>query len=169
MPIRPILRYGEPSLHTPAAALADIGEPLPALLADMRHTLYAAPGVGLAAPQIGVALRVIVIDLSVGTDPQQLIELVNPVLVHAEGRQRHTEGCLSIPGYEGAPTRPASVVVTGLDPNGNERTYSASGLLARAFCHEIDHVNGILFVDRLPPVRRELAKRRLRKQFRSAL
>jgi peptide deformylase len=168
MPVRPIIHYGQPCLHSPAAPVTRFDDQLAALLLDMRHTLYAAPGIGLAAPQIGVALRVIVIDLSVGTDPVQLIQLVNPVLVEAEGRERHAEGCLSIPGFEGAPSRPARVVVAGLDETGAPHTYAAAGLLARAFCHEIDHVNGLLFVERLAPFKRELAKRRLRKRFPGA-
>jgi peptide deformylase len=165
MPVRPILQYGQSSLHTPAEAVAAFDDRLTELLLDMRHTMYAAPGIGLAAPQIGVPLRVIVIDLSGGQDPRQLIQLVNPELVEADGRQRRAEGCLSVPGLEGSPSRPARVVVKGLDPTGAARTYTASGLLARAFCHEIDHVNGLLFVDRLAPFRRELARRRLRRRF----
>ena len=117
----------------------------------MIATMYAAPGIGLAAPQIGVSLRVIVIDLSVGEDPTQLIRLVNPEFVEREGEQKHEEGCLSVPGYGGSPIRPARVVVKGLDPDGSERVYTGTDLLARAFCHEIDHIDGLLFVDRLIP------------------
>jgi peptide deformylase len=132
----------------------------------MVQTMYAAPGIGLAAPQIGVPLRVIVIDLSVGEDRSQLIRLVNPELVEEEGEQSEEEGCLSVPGYGGTPRRPARVKARGRDPEGNEQVYEATGLLARAFCHEIDHIEGLLFVDRLSPLKRDLMKRRLRKRVR---
>ena len=101
-------------------------------------------------------LRVIVIDLSVGEDPAQLIKLVNPEFVEREGEQRHEEGCLSVPGYGGSPVRPARVVSAGSTPTASERVYSATELLARAFCHEIDHIDGLLFVDRLSPLKRDL-------------
>ena len=166
MAIRPIVRYGEPVLHAPSARVAQIDESIRTLLTDMVETMWAAPGIGLAAPQVGVGLRVIVIDLSVGEDRTQLIELVNPEFVEREGEQRHEEGCLSIPGYGGSPTRPAHVKVRGLDRDGNEKLYEASELLARAFCHEIDHVDGLVFVDRLSPLKRDLMKRKLRKRAR---
>lgn len=166
MPIRPIVKYGEAVLHEKSAAVASIDGSIHALLDDMVASMYAAPGIGLAAPQIGVALRVIVIDLSVGQDPKQLIRLVNPEIVERSGEQKHEEGCLSIPGYGGSPVRPARVVARGLDLDGHERVYEASELLARAFCHEVDHVDGLLFVDRLSPLKRDLMKRRLRKRAR---
>jgi peptide deformylase len=137
------------------------------LLDDMVDTMYAAPGIGLAAPQVAVPLRVIVIDVSVGETPGQLIKLINPEIVEREGEQRYEEGCLSIPHAAGTPARPAWVRVRGLDPSGEERVYTATELLARAFCHEIDHVDGLLFVDRLSPLKRDLMKRKLRKKARS--
>ena len=140
---------------------------LATLVRDMVETMYAAPGIGLAAPQIGVPLRVIVIDLSVGEEKGALITVVNPEFVEREGEQRHEEGCLSVPGFGGTPVRPARVVVKGLDPDGRERVYTATDLLARAFCHEIDHIDGLLFVDRLTPLKRDLMKRKLRKKVRS--
>jgi peptide deformylase len=133
----------------------------------MVETMYAAPGIGLAAPQIGVALRVIVVDLSVGEDKSQLLHLINPEFVEREGEQHHEEGCLSVPGYAGSPLRPARVVVKGIDLEGRERVYTATDLLARAFCHEIDHIDGLLFVDRLSPLKRDLMKRKLRKRARN--
>jgi peptide deformylase len=166
MAIRPIVHYGDPVLHAPSAPVAQIDDSLRTLLTDMVDTMWAAPGIGLAAPQVGVALRVIVIDLSVGEDRTQLIELVNPEFLVREGEQRHEEGCLSIPGYAGSPTRPARVKVRGLDRDGNERVYEATELLARAFCHEIDHIDGLVFVDRLSPLKRDLMKRKLRKRAR---
>ena len=167
MPIRPILKFGHPVLHAPSAAVASIDGEIHQLFEDMVATMYAAPGIGLAAPQIGVSLRVIVVDLSVGEDRKQLIKLVNPEFVEREGEQREEEGCLSIPGFGGAPVRPARVVVKGLDPDGTERVYTGTELLARAFCHEIDHVDGLVFVDRLTPLKRDLLKRKLRKRARA--
>ena len=166
MPIRPITKYGDPVLHGPAEPVAEIDDSIRTLLADMVQTMYAAPGIGLAAPQIGVPLRIIVVDLSVGEDPSQLIQLVNPEFVARDGEQREEEGCLSVPGFGGSPTRPARVEIKGLAPDGTERTYQATELLARAFCHEIDHVDGLLFVDRLSPLKRDLIKRRLRRRAR---
>jgi len=165
--IRPIVKYGHPALHSPSAHVTSIDLEIAALVDDMVATMYAAPGIGLAAPQIAVPLRVIVIDLSVGEDRGQLIKLVNPEIVEKEGEQRHEEGCLSVPGYGATPVRPARVTVRGLDLEGNERVYTATELLARAFCHEIDHVDGLLFVDRLSPLKRDLLKRKLRKRARN--
>ena len=167
MAIRPIVKWSAPVLHAPSAPVADIDNEVTGLVADMVDTMYAAPGIGLAAPQIGVPLRVIVIDLSVGEDKGQLIRVVNPEIVETSGEQRHEEGCLSIPGFGGTPVRPARVVVKGLDLDGRERVYSATDLLARAFCHEIDHIDGLLFVDRLSPLKRDLMRKKLRKKARS--
>jgi peptide deformylase len=166
MPIRPIVKYGDPVLHAPASPVERIDDDIRALFDDMVATMYAAPGIGLAAPQVGVPLRVIVIDLSVGEDPAQVIKLVNPEFLEREGEQKHEEGCLSIPGFGGSPTRAERVVVKGTDLDGTERTYEGTGLLARAFCHEIDHIDGLLFVDRLSPLKRDLVKRKLRKKAR---
>jgi peptide deformylase len=166
MPIRPIVKYGDPVLHGPAEPVEEIDDSIRSLVADMVQTMYAAPGIGLAAPQIGVPLRVIVIDLSVGEDPSQMIQLINPEFLERDGQQSEEEGCLSVPGYGGTPARPARVKVKGLDPEGNERVYEATELLARAFCHELDHLEGLVFVDRLSPLKRDLMKRRLRKRVR---
>jgi peptide deformylase len=167
MALRPIVRWGDPVLHAPSAPVKEFDGSLGALVKDMVETMYAAPGIGLAAPQIGVPLRVIVIDLSVGEEKGALITVVNPEFVEREGEQRHEEGCLSVPGFGGTPVRPARVVVKGLDLEGHERVYTATDLLARAFCHEIDHIDGLLFVDRLTPLKRDLMKRKLRKKVRS--
>jgi peptide deformylase len=166
MALRPIVKYGEPVLHAASAPVAAIDAGIRELVRDMVDTMYAAPGIGLAAPQVGVAQRVIVIDLSVGREPRQLITLINPEFLEREGDQRHEEGCLSIPGYGGSPVRPARVRVRGLDLEGQERVYTATDLLARAFCHEIDHIDGLLFVDRLSPLKRDLLKRKLKKRAR---
>jgi peptide deformylase len=163
MAIRPIVKYGDPVLHSPSQAVKEIDGTIRKLIDDMIETMWKAPGIGLAAPQIAVPLRVIVIDLSVGEDPSQIIKLVNPEFLEKEGEQKLPEGCLSAPGYEGSPVRPARVVVKGLDPDGKERIYEGTELLARAFCHEIDHIDGLLFVDRLTPLKRDLMKRKLKK------
>jgi peptide deformylase len=164
---RPIIKWGHPTLHAPSAPVTDIDGQIATLVDDMIETMYAAPGIGLAAPQIDVPLRVIVIDLSVGEDPSQVIKLVNPEIVEQDGEQREEEGCLSVPRYYGTPVRPARVTVRGLDLDGNQRVYAATELLARAFCHEIDHIDGMLFVDRLSPLKRDLLKRKLRKRARN--
>ena len=166
MPIRPIVKYGHELLHRPSQTVKEIDGEILTLLDDMMVTMYDAPGIGLAAPQIAVPLRVIVIDLSVGEDPAQVIQLINPEILEKVGEQRHEEGCLSVPGYGGSPVRPARVVVRGLDRDGQERVYEATELLARAFCHEIDHIDGLLFVDRLTPLKRDLMKRKLRRRAR---
>jgi peptide deformylase len=166
MSIRPIVKYGDPVLHAPASPVERVDDQIRSLFDDMVATMYAAPGIGLAAPQIGVALRLIVIDLSVGEDPSQVIRLANPEFLEREGEQKHEEGCLSVPGFVGSPARPARVTVRGLDPDGCERVYSGTELLARAFCHEIDHIEGLVFVDRLSPLKRDLMKRKLRKKAR---
>ncbi len=167
MAVRPIVKYGHPMLHEPSEPVREIDGAIHKLLDDMVETMYAAPGIGLAAPQIAVPLRVIVVDLSVGEEKGQLIKLINPEFVLREGEQRHDEGCLSVPGFGGSPVRPERVVVKGLDPDGQERTYEGTELLARAFCHEIDHIDGLLFVDRLTPLKRDLMKRKLRKKART--
>jgi len=167
MPIRPIVKYGHPVLHEPSKPVEKIDDEVKRLVADMIETMYAAPGIGLAAPQIAVPLRVIVIDLSVGEDPEKVIRLVNPEILERQGEQKHEEGCLSAPGYAGTPVRPAEVRVRGLDLDSREREYTATGLLARAFCHEIDHIDGMLFVDRLSPLKRDLLRRKLRKRARN--
>jgi len=167
MPIRPIVKYGHPVLHAPAQPVVSIDDEVRRLVDDMIETMYAAPGVGLAATQIAVPLRVIVIDLSVGEDPDQVIRLVNPEFLEKKGEQKHEEGCLSAPGYNGSPVRPAEVRVRGLGIDGEPREYTATGLLARAFCHEIDHIDGLLFVDRLSPLKRDLLRRKLRKRAKN--
>jgi peptide deformylase len=167
MALRPIVKWGDPVLHAPSDTVREIDGSISVLVKDMIETMYAAPGIGLAAPQIGVPLRVIVIDLSVGEENGKLITLVNPEIVEKQGEQRHEEGCLSVPGFGGSPVRPAQVVVKGLDLEGKERVYTGTELLARAFCHEIDHIDGLLFVDRLTPLKRDLMKRKLRKKARS--
>jgi len=167
MALRPIVKFGHSALHAPSAPVREIDASIRTLVDDMTETMYAAPGIGLAAPQVAVPFRVIVIDLSVGADKEQLIHLINPVFVEREGEQREDEGCLSVPGYGGSPVRPGRVVVEGVDLDGRTLRYEGTKLLARAFCHEIDHIDGLLFVDRLSPLKRSLLERKLRRKVRS--
>lgn len=166
MGLRPIVKYGSPELDTRSQELAEFPDSLKELADDMVQTMYAAPGVGLAAPQIGLNIRLMVIDITVGEDPDKLIVMANPVIVEQEGEQREEEGCLSVPGYSGVVIRPERVKVTGQSIEGDELTMEGTGLLARAFCHEIDHLDGTLFIERLGLLKRDLIKRKIRKQIR---
>lgn len=165
--IRPIVRYGDSGLHEPAREVASLTPEIRTLIDDMVETMYAAPGIGLAAPQIGVPLRVCVIDLSVGRDAAGLITLVNPVFVERAGMQLEEEGCLSIPGFNATVARPQRVVVRGLNREGDQQQLDGTGLLARALQHEMDHLDGRLFVDRLRGIKRDLIVRKIRKLIRA--
>jgi len=165
--IRPILKYGDDLLHQPARNVEQFDAALHTLLDDMVETMYAAPGIGLAAPQLGVPLRAFVIDLSAGRDPKGLIELVNPVWVEREGMQLEDEGCLSVPGFNATVVRPARAVVRGFDRHGEPQTIEGHELLARALQHEIDHLEGTVFVDRLRGIKRDLIVRRISKLKRA--
>ena len=165
--LRPILRYGERPLHAPAAPVTRFDDDLQRLIDDMIQTMYGAPGIGLAAPQVGVGLRVFVVDLSVGRDPSQLIALVNPEFVQRDGTQLEEEGCLSVPGFNATVLRPSHVVVRGLDREEKEQTFEGTGLLARAFQHEMDHLDGQLFVDRLRGIKRDVIVRKIQKLQKS--
>ncbi len=166
MAIRPIVNWGTPGLAEPSEPLNDFSDSLEVLVQDMIQTMYAAPGVGLAAPQIAVNIRLFVIDTAGGEDPEQPIIMANPEILEQEGEQREEEGCLSVPGFHGFVVRPAWVKVRGQDIKGNEIVKEGTDLLARVFCHEIDHLDGKFFVDRLGLVKRDLIKRKLRKQVR---
>jgi peptide deformylase len=159
--IRPILRYPAPVLHQKAVEVPGVTPAVVTLIDDLVQTMHGASGVGLAAPQIGLSERVFVIDLSVGRTPGDLIALVNPTFVRRDGMQLEEEGCLSVPGFHATVARPLHAVIRGLDRNGQERTIEAHGLLARALQHEMDHLDGILFIDRLKPVQRRLILRRI--------
>ena len=166
MALRPIVKFGASELETRCEEITDFEPDLEVLAKDMIQTMYAAPGVGLAANQVGLTTRLMVIDITVGEDPKQLIIMANAVLVEMEGEQREEEGCLSVPGHAGVVQRPAWVKVRGQDIQGNEVTIEGTGLLARAFCHEIDHLDGKLFIERLGVLKRDLIKRKIRKQIR---
>jgi peptide deformylase len=164
---RRIVRYGSSGLTGKAETVTTFDSSLTALIDDMTATMYAAPGIGLAAPQIGVPLRVAVIDVSGGKRSGDLVTLVNPEFVEREGMQLEEEGCLSVPGFTATVPRPARVVVRGRDRNGSEQTIEGKGLLARALQHEIDHLNGVLFLDRVRPIRRRLIIRKIEKLRRT--
>jgi peptide deformylase len=167
--IRPIVKFGGESLHRPAEAIQTITADIAALAQDMVETMYAAPGIGLAAPQIGVPIRLFVIDLSLGHDPKGLIALVNPEFVEREGMQLEEEGCLSLPGFNATVARPERATIRGLDFDGHERYFTGEGLLARAFQHEMDHLDGRVFVDRLRGIKRRLIVHRIRRQMRKGV
>jgi peptide deformylase len=165
--IRPILKYGDSTLQQKASNVPAITPDIERLIDDMIDTMYAAPGVGLAAPQIGIPFRIFVIDVSVGRDPESLIIMVNPEFVSRDGMQLEEEGCLSVPGFEATVVRPMHAVVKGLDRNGREHQREGTGLLARAFQHEMDHLDGKLFIDHLRGIKRDVIVRRIRKLARS--
>ena len=165
--IRPILRYGSDTLHATARPVDDFGTDLQSLLDDMIETMYAAPGVGLAAPQVGIALRVFVVDASSGRSVNDLLVLINPEIVEQAGTQSEEEGCLSLPGFTARVTRPMRMVLKGMDRDGIPVQLEGEGLQARVFQHEIDHLDGSLFVNRLYGIRRDLIVRRVRKLQRA--
>jgi peptide deformylase len=165
--IRPILRYGERPLHTPAADVVSFDDQFQRLVDDMIETMYAAPGIGLAATQVGIPQRVFVIDLSLGRSSGQLIVMANPRFVARDGTQLEEEGCLSAPGFNATVVRPQRAVVTGLDRHGAEQTIEGTDLLARAFQHEMDHLDGVVFIDRLRGIKRDLIVRKIQKLKKS--
>ena len=165
--IRPILKFGEAPLHEVAADVGALTDEIQTLINDMIETMYAAPGIGLAAPQIGVPLRVFVVDLSLGHKADELLVFVNPVFLEREGVQLEEEGCLSVPGFNATVARPQRAVVQGLDRHGEMRTVEGIDLLARAFQHEMDHLDGKLFLDRVRGIKRDLIVTKIRKLSRA--
>jgi peptide deformylase len=165
--IRPILKYGDDVLHDTARPVEVVTEEIQRLVDDMAETMYAAPGIGPAAPQVGLPLRLFVVDLSAGRDPHGLIVMINPEFVERDGVQLEEEGCLSVPGFNATVVRPVRVVLKGLDRGGSEHQHEGHGLLARAFQHEMDHLDGTLFVDRLRGIKRDLIVKRIRKLTRA--
>jgi len=165
--IRPILKYGDTTLHEKAHDVDIITPEIEHLIDDMIETMYAAPGVGLAAPQVGVALRIFVVDISVGRDPGGLMVMVNPEFVERDGTQLEEEGCLSVPGFNATVVRPMHAIIKALDRQGQPFQHEGTGLLARAFQHEMDHLDGTLFVDRLRGIKRDLIVRKIRKLTRA--
>ena len=159
-----ILKYGEPVLEQPAAPVSDFeSRDLRQLIEDMFETMYAAKGVGLAAPQVGLSQRVTVIDISVGEDESKKLVLINPELVTREGTQVGEEGCLSIPGFREPVTRANKVTVKAHNEKGEPVEVSGEELLARALQHEIDHLNGKLFIHHLSALKRDIIRRKIKK------
>ena len=143
-----IFKEGDPILRKKCREVTEITDRTKILLDDMAQTLHEAQGVGLAAPQVGILRRIVIVE----TEPGELIELINPEIIATEGEQEETEGCLSVPGLWGITKRPEKATVKALDRNGKEFTVTGEGLKARAFCHEIDHLDGILFIDKATEV-----------------
>ena len=162
--VYPIVKYGDPVLETPAATVAEFDTPeLHNLLADMFESMYAARGVGLAAPQIGISKRIAVIDCSNGEKEDEKIVLINPEILSSEGIQSGEEGCLSVPGFRETVSRGQRVTVRAQDAKGNWFEMTGEDLLARAFLHETDHLNGRLYLSHLSMLKRDLIKRKIRK------
>lgn len=149
MAVKKILQYGDKTLKKISSKVTKIDKEILTLIDDMEDTLFSAGGIGLAAPQIGVLKRVILIDLDEDSEP---IVLINPEIVETYGKEESIEGCLSYVGYEGELIRPKRVKVRGLNPKGEEVEYDAEELLCKAFCHEIDHLDGIMYIDRASKV-----------------
>ena len=168
MAVLPILKYGDPVLRERAkeidpAEISSLGE----LIDDMVETMYAEPGVGLAANQVGVSRRLAVIDLTVGEEPDNVHVLINPEIVESDGEQVDEEGCLSIPDFVELVARPERVRVTYLDREGDAKEMWGEGLMARAICHELDHLNGVLFVDYLRGMKKDRILKKIQKLIKA--
>jgi peptide deformylase len=161
--IYPIVKYGNPVLEKPAAPVTQFDEDLKTLVADMFESMYEAKGVGLAAPQIGISKRLAVIDVSFKENPREKLVLANPEIIHKEGKQTQSEGCLSIPDFRENVTRANIVTIRAQDINGKWYEKTGEELLARAFLHETDHLNGKLYITHLSALKRDLIKRKIRK------
>jgi len=163
MTIRPILVFGDPRLEAPNLPVDDFGEGLQSLIQDLFETGWKAPGLGVAAPQIGANLRLATIDLSVGRDPGARIVLANPEIIHRQGRATLEEGCLSFPGLFTTIERPTALTVRAQDQHGVWREIQADGLLAQAVCHEVDHLDGVLLTHHLRGMKKKFFMRRVEK------
>jgi peptide deformylase len=169
MAVLPIRKYGDEVLRLPTAPVDEIDDALQKLIDDMVDTMYAAPGVGLAANQVGVSKRLMIIDISVGKRAGELHVFVNPEMIEAEGEITETEGCLSIPDFVEVVTRPERVKLRYLDRNGKEREMWGEGLMARAMCHEVDHLNGGLFIDHLRGLKKDRILKKISKLAKSGM
>ena len=161
--IYPIVKLGDPVLEKPSAAVTTFDDELKKLVEDMFESMYAARGVGLAAPQIGISKRIAVVDVTFKEDPGAKVVLINPEIILKEGRQRGTEGCLSIPEFREEVTRAKTVTVRAQDLSGKFFERTGEDLLARAFLHETDHLNGKLYISHVSALKRDLIKRKIRK------
>lgn len=162
-----ILKYGAPQLRSQSKPVDAFNGELEKIVKDMFETMYGSPGIGLAAAQVGINIQLATIDLSVGEDASKRLVICNPKIISAEGSQKGDEGCLSIPDFSDTVTRPMKIVVQAQDLNGEELRIEADGLLARCLSHEIDHLNGILFVDRLSPLKRSLIRNKIKKMTKA--
>jgi len=167
--VLPIRKYGDEVLRVPTDPVDTIDDSLQKLIDDMVDTMYAAPGVGLAANQVGVSKRLMLIDLSVGKRPGELHVFINPEIIEAEGEITEEEGCLSIPDFVEVVTRPQRVRLRYLDRNGEQREMWGEGLMARAMCHEVDHLNGGLFVDHLRGFKKDRILKKISKLVKSGM
>jgi peptide deformylase len=161
--IYPIVKYGDPVLEKAAETITAFDDELKKLVEDMFESMYAAKGVGLAAPQIGISKRIAVVDVTFKEAPEAKLVLVNPEIINKEGRQRGTEGCLSLPEFREEVTRAQKVTVRAQDANGDFFEHTGEDLLARAFLHETDHLNGKLYISHISALKRDLIKRKVRK------
>jgi peptide deformylase len=161
--IYPIVKYGDPVLHAPAQPVTRFDDELQKLLDDMFESMYAAHGVGLAAPQIGISKRIAVIDVTFKEDPDAKLVLINPEIIHIEGRHTQQEGCLSLPEFRENVTRPRIATVRAQDAKGNWFEKTGEDLLARALLHETDHLNGKLYISHISALKRDLIKRKVKK------
>jgi peptide deformylase len=165
--IYPIVKFGDPVLEKRAEPITVFDDELKKLVDDMFESMYAAHGVGLAAPQIGISKRLAVIDITFKEDPSAKLVLANPEIVHAEGRHTQNEGCLSIPDFRESVTRPRTVTIRAQDVDGKFYEKAGEELLARAFLHETDHLNGKLYISHLSALKRDLIKRKIRKLIKA--
>ncbi|MBZ5615228.1 MAG: peptide deformylase [Acidobacteriia bacterium] len=161
--IYPIVKFGNPVLDKPAAEVTSFNDDLKKLIEDMFESMYAARGVGLAAPQIGISKRIAVVDVTFKEDPGAKLVLINPVIINKEGRQRGSEGCLSIPEFREDVTRAKTATVRAQDVTGKFFEHTGEDLLARALLHETDHLNGKLYIAHVSALKRDLIKRKIRK------
>jgi peptide deformylase len=161
--IYPIVKFGNPVLEKKAEIVTVFDDELKKLIEDMFESMYAARGVGLAAPQIGISRRIAVIDVTFKEDPKAKLVLINPEIIHTEGRAKQSEGCLSIPDFREDVTRPRAVTVRAQDEHGKTFELTGEELLARALQHETDHLNGKLYISHISALKRDLIKRKIRK------
>jgi peptide deformylase len=161
--IYPIVKYGNPVLETPAAPVTVFDDELGILVDNMFESMYEAHGVGLAAPQIGISKRLAVIDVTFKEDPDAKLVLVNPQIIHKEGKQAQSEGCLSVPDFRETVTRAKKITIRAQDVHGKWYEKTGEELLARAFSHEIDHLDGKLYISHISALKRDLIKRKIRK------
>jgi peptide deformylase len=165
--IYPIVKFGNPVLEKPSETVTVFDEELKKLIEDMFESMYEARGVGLAAPQIGIGRRIAVVDVSFKEDPKEKLVLVNPVIIHTEGKHTQSEGCLSVPDFRENVTRPLKVTIRAQDVHGKFFEKTGEELLARAFQHETDHLNGKLYLSHLSALKRDLIKRKIRKLIKA--